>query len=362
MLDGSILDVSAVHEAREALEAARAQADRLSRTDPLTGVANRRALPERLSALCRDGAGLLLVDVDHFKQVNDFHGHRAGDAVLVELARRLRRRVRADDDVVRMGGEEFLVLLPGITHEVPAARARRGVARRDRPAGLLRGRDDLADRLGRRRAGRRGVRPRHAARRRRRRALRGQAPRAQPRRARPARPARPRGGPGGVGRAADRPGLRRRAGARGRPAGAHRRRRRLGRRDRARARPGPRRDRPLASGRARPRARAPAHRPRRARVRRGRPGRRARRRRPGAGRARPRRRPSPDRFDGAEGRPAGAAIPIESRIVAAAVAWVEDGSAAALEAQAEEGALDPEVVRALLLEVSAGDAATAVPA
>jgi hypothetical protein len=69
-----------------------------------------------------------------------------------------------------------------------------------------------------------------------------------------------------------------------------------------------------------------------------------------------------DRVDGADGRPAGAAIPIESRIVAAAVAWVEEASEPALASQAEEGALDPEVVRALLVEVSAEDAATAAPA
>jgi diguanylate cyclase (GGDEF)-like protein len=116
-LDGSILDVTAVHEARIELEAARTHADRLAATDPLTGVANRRALPERLAGLCVRGAAVLLVDVDHFKQVNDLHGHRAGDAVLVELARRLRAGVRAGDDVVRMGGEEFLVLLPGVTEE-----------------------------------------------------------------------------------------------------------------------------------------------------------------------------------------------------------------------------------------------------
>lgn len=117
LLDGSILDVTAMHVAREELRAAHARADHLARTDALTGVANRRSLPELIAAL--DGAplGVLSLDVDRFKLINDFHGHAVGDAVLVELAERLRRTLRVGDRVVRMGGEEFLVLLPGVTDE-----------------------------------------------------------------------------------------------------------------------------------------------------------------------------------------------------------------------------------------------------
>jgi diguanylate cyclase (GGDEF)-like protein len=90
----------------------------LATTDPLTSLANRRSFRDRLEAECarsvRAGAplGLALVDLDHFKRVNDTHGHQAGDAVLRELALRLRRSARREDVVARVGGEEFAWLLP----------------------------------------------------------------------------------------------------------------------------------------------------------------------------------------------------------------------------------------------------------
>jgi two-component system cell cycle response regulator len=117
LLDGSILDVTAMHSAIDALEAARAHADHLARTDALTGVANRRSLPGLLAGLEGRSLGLLNLDVDRFKQINDIGGHAAGDAVLTELADRLRSTLRADDRIVRMGGEEFLILLPGVADE-----------------------------------------------------------------------------------------------------------------------------------------------------------------------------------------------------------------------------------------------------
>lgn len=100
------------------LSAAYARVEELSRTDELTGLANRRAMMERLrheQARCqRSGQsyGLLLGDLDDFKQWNDRFGHGCGDALLVAVAERLRGAVREQDLVSRWGGEEFLILLP----------------------------------------------------------------------------------------------------------------------------------------------------------------------------------------------------------------------------------------------------------
>jgi diguanylate cyclase (GGDEF)-like protein len=90
-----------------------------SQTDPLTELPNRRQMIERLEAeLCRvgrsggGGFALIMLDIDHFKEVNDAFGHAAGDHVLVETAGLLRRNLRGHDLCARWGGEEFLILLP----------------------------------------------------------------------------------------------------------------------------------------------------------------------------------------------------------------------------------------------------------
>ncbi len=90
----------------------------LALTDPLTGLHNRRYALDHLETMARgSGAGLavLMVDIDRFKSVNDTHGHLAGDAVIVQIAARLRESLRAVDMLARVGGEEFLVALPDVT-------------------------------------------------------------------------------------------------------------------------------------------------------------------------------------------------------------------------------------------------------
>ena len=114
-LDGSILDVSEMRATQEALHAARAEADRLAHVDFLTGAANRRSLPRTFEAARGRPLALLAVDIDRFKPINDRLGHAAGDAVLVTVAERLLAAVRSGDAVVRVGGEEFLVVLPDVT-------------------------------------------------------------------------------------------------------------------------------------------------------------------------------------------------------------------------------------------------------
>lgn len=90
----------------------------LSATDPLTGVLNRRTMNDHLAIYFdkykRYGArcSLIMVDVDHFKAVNDRYGHAAGDEVLIEVARNLTSGLRISDEIARYGGEEFAIILP----------------------------------------------------------------------------------------------------------------------------------------------------------------------------------------------------------------------------------------------------------
>ncbi|MEM8538681.1 MAG: GGDEF domain-containing protein, partial [Pseudomonadota bacterium] len=82
----------------------------------LTGLGNRRALRIAMKQLKphRSGFAMMHIDLDHFKAVNDTFGHAAGDAVLLEVSDRLRAATRSEDTVVRQGGDEFTLLLPGV--------------------------------------------------------------------------------------------------------------------------------------------------------------------------------------------------------------------------------------------------------
>ena len=99
--------------------------------DPLTELANRTLLRDRLEhALARSkrehgATAVLFVDLDNFKQVNDAHGHAAGDAVLVELGRRLRTAVRPGDTIARFGGDEFVAVCEGVDEDSALAVGRR---------------------------------------------------------------------------------------------------------------------------------------------------------------------------------------------------------------------------------------------
>ena len=102
-------------------------------TDPLTGVANRRGFDSFASHLPEPGSrgpvAVLMLDLDHFKSVNDTCGHAAGDEVLKVMARRWTQQIRDSDLLARMGGEEFCILLPGADLE-----GARGVAEKIRQA------------------------------------------------------------------------------------------------------------------------------------------------------------------------------------------------------------------------------------
>lgn len=137
---GTMLLLQSIRRARQAnrqLAVANAALAEQSMVDPLTGAFNRRhtqALLERLQqglarrraheAEAPTGTGLLLLDLDFFKRINDTWGHAAGDAVLVAVAQRLRTLLRQDDVVARWGGEEFVLVLPNTSAQALSALAR----------------------------------------------------------------------------------------------------------------------------------------------------------------------------------------------------------------------------------------------
>lgn len=105
-------------QANQALRAANVELERLATTDTLTGVWNRRHFEQAVAAEIQrvgrydEPLSLILFDIDHFKAINDTHGHLVGDQVLIALSHRVRDHLRGVDLLARWGGEEFVVMLP----------------------------------------------------------------------------------------------------------------------------------------------------------------------------------------------------------------------------------------------------------
>jgi len=117
---GLLLDISRRKQHEE-------QALAASQLDALTGALNRRGLARHLEGAEQDAMDrhLILLDIDHFKQINDTHGHPVGDALLRLMVKRLRHELRPDDCLVRLGGEEFAVLIGGMQDDQALALAER---------------------------------------------------------------------------------------------------------------------------------------------------------------------------------------------------------------------------------------------
>jgi len=117
VLEGFLIDISERKQMEQALQAALDEVRELTLRDHLTGLHNRRHLEERMdieiaaAQRYREDVAVIMIDIDHFKVVNDTYGHSAGDALLQNLASTLRKEVRPDDILARYGGEEFVLLM-----------------------------------------------------------------------------------------------------------------------------------------------------------------------------------------------------------------------------------------------------------
>lgn len=120
--------LKSIHVMRTILFSQQAKLKILANKDDLTGISNSRAFTDQLNERCKTADcsnlkfGVVYVDLDQFKPINDKHGHRIGDEVLIEIARRLRTFCQLDDCVARLGGDEFVLIINRITDDNSGAR------------------------------------------------------------------------------------------------------------------------------------------------------------------------------------------------------------------------------------------------
>lgn len=117
LIEAKSIIMAQLNDTNASLRGAKKSAEEMAMTDALTGLRNRRAMDVNLSELIARHLpfGMMNVDLDYFKDVNDTLGHAAGDALLQHVALVLKRVTRANDTIARVGGDEFVVLLPGLT-------------------------------------------------------------------------------------------------------------------------------------------------------------------------------------------------------------------------------------------------------